>query len=154
MLVPDIPGLPGRLVTYDFANWLIELAGIPLGGYDEEDAFSIEWLGNWWQLVKGLDANLTRNFDPDTSARITFNLDQMSDSNAWLTNYLMFDFDGTGQRVNITPFSIGIVSLVPQGGTFRDNTCWIERPPTYPGGKNSGVLNWSIIAPELAPLIS
>lgn len=150
-------GLPsflvGGLKTYDFKNWAVDIANRPIVGYAEEDGFTIEWTGDWFQPLQGLDGEISRKFVNNLMARVTLSLDQMSDTNGQLTQLLMYDFDG-GSRVNTTCFSVSIVSTSPNGGTYRSNDCWIEKPPSITGNKTSGVIQWPLCCPEMPPLIT
>lgn len=141
-----------KLKTYDFRQWQINVANIPLSGLSEE-GFTIEWSGDWFQPRTGLDGELTRNYTHNPIARITFRLRQSADSNADLALLLLAD-PGEQPKVSTSTFPISIISLRPNGGTFNGNDCWIERPPTVTGSREISELEWVIFCPDLPPLIS
>jgi hypothetical protein len=143
----------GALKTYDFRNFLVTVAGQPIAGYAEDDGFEIEWIGAGFQPVFGLDGEISRKYDNVRAAHVFLNLSQTADANAVLTGLYLYDFDGAG-RVNTTCFPVSIVSVVPNGGTYQSNDCWIEKPPTVTGGKDAGSIRWPLFCPDMPPLIS
>lgn len=142
----------GKVKTYDFREWQITVMSMPVTGFAEEDAFSIEWSGEWFTPRTGLDGEMTRNFVNNRLAKVTLKLMQSSDCNGQLLLALLADVETS--KVNTTTFAVSITSLSPNGGTYRSDNCWIERPPTISGARESSVLEWVFCCPDMPPLIS
>ncbi len=141
------------LKTYDFKNWVIQVAGVEIGGFADDEGFSIDWSEDWWTNTNGVDGDTTRNFKNNFTAEITLKLKQTSDSNAWLSLLFLADSNLT-PKTNASTVPVTITSLVGVGGTFIGNECWIKKPPTIAGGGEAGEYEWVLCCPNLPPLIS
>lgn len=141
------------LKTYDFKNWVIQVAGFPIDGFADDEGFSIEWPEEWWTDTNGVDGDTTRNFKNNYTADIILKLKQTSDSNTILSTLLLAD-SGLTPKTNAATFLVSITSLVPNGGTYIGNNAWIKKPPTISGSAEAGEYEWAIRAPNLPALIS
>lgn len=140
------------LHTYDFKEWAIMVAGVPLSGFDDEDGFEIEWETEWWTVTSGVDGEVTRNHVNNRIAKLHIKLKQTSQSNNHLTLMLLAD-TGAVPKTNATTIPVHIVSANGRG-TYLGENCWIDKPPTVTGAKEAGMYEWVFTCPDLAPLIS
>lgn len=141
------------LKTYDFKNWLIQVAGVEISGFADDEGFSIDWGDEWWTDTNGVDGDTTRNYKNTHAADIILKLKQTSDSNSWLSTILLADSQLT-PKTNASTVPVTITSLVGIGGTFIGNDCWIKGPPSISGGGEAGEYEWKIRCPNLPALIS
>lgn len=141
------------LKTYDFKNWIVQVAGVEIGGFADDEGFSIDWSEDWWTNTNGVDGDTTRNFKNNYTAEITLKLKQTSDSNAWLSLLFLADSNLT-PKTNASTVPVTITSLVGVGGTFICDQCWIKKPPTVSGGGEASEYEWVLVCPNLPPLIS
>lgn len=134
--------------TYDVKNYLITAAGVPIEGYADDEAFSIEWDEDWWTDKTGADGFFVRSHKNDRRAKITIKLMQTSGSNGHLARLLMAD-ELANPHTNAPQFLLTIKNLVPGGASYIAKGCFIMKPPTISGGREAGTREWVIRCPDL-----
>lgn len=142
------------LHTFDIKNFQISAAGQPLSGFDDDEAFTIEWDEDWWTDSTGADGQVTRSHRNDRRAKVTIKLKQSSTSNGILNSLLLAD-ELLVPASSATPptFLLAIKSLVPGGSSYTANDCFIMKPPTITGGREASGREWVIRCPDLVPVI-
>ncbi len=112
--------------TYDPSAVSMIYGTIPITGFAEDSAITVEHDEDDWALAVGVDGEGTRSKSSNKSATVTAALMQSSATNALLTAARNLDIStpgGTGGKPLIIKDNSG-TSL------FQCETAWIQKPPT------------------------
>ena len=124
--------------TYDPANVSAIYGTIPISGYSEDSAITVEHDEDDWTLQMGVDGEGTRSKTSNRSATVTISLMQSSATNDLLSAERELDINtpgGTGGK----PFIIK-----DNSGTtlFSMETAWIQKPPTAELNREATAREW------------
>ena len=115
--------------------------GILLSGFAEDKMSSFEPQNETFTLVKGVDGQFTRSFQPGQWAKWTITLMNSSKSNDVLAAAHNADI--------LTPGGAGVVpcAVRDRNGTTQmvSAECYVEKFPTVDMANKAGPVEWSII---------
>jgi len=121
--------------NYDFNSVILLIGGVPITGFADGDAISVD-LPERFTTQVGAGGATTRSKRNDRTATLTIRLQQSSPSNDVLSGYAKLD-DLTGK---------GVVPALLKDLNGRDllaaPQAWIEQMPGPTFGAESGVREW------------
>ena len=124
--------------TYDPASVSMFYGEIPISGFAQDAAISVEHDEDDWTLVVGVDGEGTRSKTSNASATITVSLMQSSTTNALLTAARNLDV--------LAPGGVGGKALLIKDGSgttlFSAVTAWIQKPPTAELNREASTREW------------
>lgn len=124
--------------TYDPANVSAIYGTIPITGFAEDAAITVEHDEDDWTLQVGVDGEGTRSKSNNRSATITFALMQSSATNDLLSAERELDINtpgGTGGKPLIVKDNSGTT-------LFSAETAWIQKAPTAELNREATSREW------------
>lgn len=139
--------MTGKLKNYDPAEVTMVFGPVTIRGYADGTFINAERNSESFTLKVGADGEATRSKSNDRSGRVTFTLEQSSDSNALLSAIMIQD-----EQTNsgVYPLLIKDNSGPAVGKTLlAAPAAYIEKPPGVEYAKESGTREWAIVAGNL-----
>ena len=125
------------LKTYDFRKVALLVSGVPISGFAEGDAISVEFPESWTKQI-GAGGAHTRSRNNDQSAQLTITLQQTSSSNAFLAGLAAAD-EVTGLPI------LGVLIKDLRGNDLlAAPQAYVSQKPGLTYGKDSGSREWVI----------
>lgn len=122
--------------TYNFKRVIVTVFGVPLQGFIDGDAVSIETTQDDWEMTVGVDGEGTRSAMNDDSGSITVRLQASSLSNDYLNGLRQADkLSGLGQ------FPVSVQDTLGATLAFAEQA-WIRRVPNQDFGRSVGEREW------------
>ena len=124
--------------TYDPANVSMMYGVIPITGFAQDAAITVEHDEDDWTLVVGVDGEGTRSKTSNKSATITVSLMQSSITNDLLSADRLLDVNtpgGTGGKPLIIKDLSGTT-------VFAAETTWIQKPPSAELNREASTREW------------
>lgn len=139
----------GDCRVYDPDQITIVLGGIIIDtGFAEDEFVSVTQNAQDFEMVVGVDGDVTRSKTNDHTGRVTLSLMQSSPLNAALSTLNNLD--------RKTPNGAGIVPLLikDRSGTslYVASKAWIAKPPDAPFAKKASARQWLIDVADLERL--
>ena len=135
--------MASSFATYDPAEVVITLGGIPITGYAEDTFVNVEFDEDQWTKVTGADGHTARAKSNNYAGSVTITLMQTSAGNDVLNSLWLRD-----RRRNE-----GVVPLLvkdSQGRTRWTATyAWVRKMPAQEFGSENGEREWVIDCAEL-----
>lgn len=125
--------------SYDPSNVSMFYGPIPMQGFAQDAAISVEHDEDDWTLVVGVDGEGTRSKTSNASATITVSLMQSSAVNSLLSAERTLDNSapgGTGGQPLIIKDNSGTTLLSAE-------SCWIQKPPTAEFNREATTREWT-----------
>ena len=117
------------------------VGGFPITGFAEDAMSSFEQQGEAFVLVKGVDGQFTRSFQPGRWARWTIKLMSSSKANDFLSALHNADI--------LTPGGAGVVACGCNdrngAGVMAAPECYVEKDPVVNFSGKAETREWSII---------
>lgn len=149
------------LHTFDCKNYLIQIDGNVIQGFDDDGTFDIEWEGDWWNDSNGADGDTTRSAQNDYRATVTLKLKVTSGSCAVLNALLLLDSHvipginpgtSTGSaKTNDTTSLLSITSIVPGGSSYIAGEVYLKKPAGVSVSKDASSREYALRCPALIP---
>lgn len=131
----------GSARTYNLAQVIITVGGLPLEGFGADDAVTFEPNSDLWENTIGADGEVTRSATNDRSGTLTFTLMSTSRSLDILNTFLQLTKTvGVGDT-----FPVYIKDLNSGDQLFAEQ-CWIQREADMSFGKTASEREWTIYA--------
>jgi hypothetical protein len=130
------------LKTFSMEKTCVTANGLPITGWADGDAITVEFNEDNWTHVVGADGEVTRVYQSRKDATITLRLGMGSTSNAVLANLKRLD-EQTGVPINIT-----IIDFL-LGDKVVANQCWCMRDPGRTFGQDASPKEWTYVVAEL-----
>lgn len=134
--------------TYDPSNVSMLFGPIPMKGFAQDAAITVEHDEDDWTLVTGVDGEGTRSKTSNRSATITVALMQSSETNALLSAERELDLN--------TPNGTGGKALIIKDGSgttvFSCATAWIQKAPTAELNREATTREWVFRTDSLVAL--
>jgi hypothetical protein len=131
--------------THDIRKFLLVVAGIPVTGFAEGDAFSLEFDEDDWNLTVGADGESARSYIPNRAGTLSINLMATSLSNdAMNAARLLDEATGLGQ------FPVLIRNVNGSEG-WSAAQAWVQAPAAISVGRDVGSREWTIRSGEWIP---
>jgi hypothetical protein len=125
------------LKTYDFRKVAVLVSGVPITGFADGDAISVEFPESWTKQI-GAGGAHTRSRNNDQSAQMTLTLQQTSLSNAFLSGLAAAD-ELTGAPI------LGVLIKDLRGNDLLAAAqAYCSQRPGLTFGKDSGTREWVI----------
>jgi hypothetical protein len=122
--------------TYDFKKVAVLVSFVPLVGFIDGDAVTVEMNDDDWELIVGADGEPTRSKKNNKSGRITVRLQASSLSNDYLDGLRKLDdLTGLGQIPIMIKDLFGTDLVVAAA-------CWLVKPPAMTFGRSSSQREW------------
>lgn len=124
--------------TYDPSAVFMIYGEIPISGFAQDAAISVEHDEDDWTLVVGVDGEGTRSKTSNGSGTITVSLMQSSPTNALLSAARTLDKEtpgGTGGKALLIKDNSGTT-------LFSAATAWIQKPPTAELNREATTREW------------
>lgn len=134
----------GAARTYNLAQTIITIGGLPVEGFGADDAFSFEPNSPIYETTVGADGEVTRSATNDRSGTITITLMETSPSLAILNTYLQLS--KTTAIGDIFPVYMRDLN---SGDEIIAQQCWIEEEPAMSKGKGAGEREWILRAAKV-----
>ena len=112
--------------------------GVPVGGFDDSDAFKFEPDEDNYEYATGADGEGTRSRIINHSGMATFSLKQTSPSNA-----IFGSFQALGDRGLNDTFNLRVVNL-DSGEEVSAAVAWVQRKADLNMNKAAGVNTWPV----------
>src|SRR5688572_26585332 len=111
--------------TYDADQITLSIAGIPLGGYADDEFCTIEMETDAFTDVVGSDGEVSRSKTKDRRATIMVKLMQTSDSNDLLSALMNTDLNAPNGA------GVGALLIRDRGGRaiYTSDACWVSKEP-------------------------
>ena len=122
----------GRTKTYDSKKINIAFGSHVVTGYAEGTFLNIERSGDGVTKKTGADGEIVRSLDPDTSAKLTVTVTQLSPTVGWAQQQYDKDND-TGDGT----FPV-LVKDMKGGLIFAAEDGWVVNPPNREFGREAG----------------
>lgn len=129
--------------TYDPAQIIVSIAGIPISGYTDATFLEIVRNEDTWSMVTGADGYTTRGKTNNKSGQITLTLKQSSPSNDVLSGLMQLD-----ELSNSGIFPI-LIKDISGNSTYFSGQGWIQSWPTSTFDKAITDRQWIIAVAEL-----
>lgn len=134
--------------TYDPSNVSMFYGAIPMSGFAQDSAITVEHDEDDWSLVVGVDGEGTRSKTSNRSATITVALMQSSAVNDLLSASRILDND--------TPNGTGGQALLIKDNSGRSLysavSCWIQKAPTAELNREATTREWTFRTDNLVAL--
>ena len=131
--------------THDIRKWILVVGGVPVSGFAEGDAFSLEFDEDDWSLTVGADGEDARSYIPSGAGTLTINLMATSLSNdAFNAARLLDELTGQAQFP---------VLLKNANGTegWAAARAWVQRPANVSVGRDVGAREWIVRSGRWTP---
>lgn len=122
--------------THDFNRVKVSVNGVPISGFIDGDAVSIEFDEDEWSKNVGADGQVARVRQNQPGGTITIRLQPTSDSNAILDGFNKADL-----LTDFAPVSILVVDTLG-GSSFFADAAWVQRDPGATYGREPGDKEW------------
>ncbi len=124
--------------TYNLADVILTLGGIPIEGGSDGDKIAIAPTGDDWTMQVGTDGEVVRSFQNNLSGRVTVTLIYGAPSNAFLSDTAKGDREtGTG---------VLTLSVADTRGNslMSAESAWIMKRPEVTYGRDAGSVEWAL----------
>ena len=125
--------------TYDPSNVSMIYGAIPIKGFAQDAAITVEHDEDDWTLVTGVDGEGTRSKTSNRSATVTVALMQSSETNDLLSAARLLDMN--------TPNGTGGHALIIKDGSGRSvfacATAWIQKAPSAELNREATTREWT-----------
>lgn len=123
--------------TYDFKKVAVLVGGVPISGFIDGDAVTVEMADDQWEMVTGADGEATRSKKNNYSGTITIRLQASSLSNDYLQGLQKLDeATGLGQVPIMLKDLFGTTLVfAPQ--------CWVKKSPGATFGRSNSQREWA-----------
>lgn len=124
--------------THDIRKWILVVAGIPVTGFGEGDAFSLEFDEDDWNLTVGADGEDARSYIPNRAGTLTITLMATSLSNDAMNAVRLLD-ETTGQgQVPV------LIKNINGTESWAAAQAWVQRRSNVSVGRDVGTREWVI----------
>lgn len=124
------------LKTFDFKKVVCAVNGIPISGFADGDAITIEFDEDNWAKFVGADETVTRVKQNRRDGKITLRLQPSSSSNRDIARLARLD-----EEVGLFPVKILITDLL-LGDTIFANEAWVMKDPGRTLGRDLNDVEW------------
>jgi hypothetical protein len=125
---------------YDPAQVDVIFAGFPLSGFQEDSIIEVEFDDDHYEIVKGVDGDVSRSRRVAKTATVTVKLMNTSRSNADLTAVYLLGTPGSGSA-DVAPLLIRDRNGV---SLFATDTAWVNKPPGITHGGKANARDWKL----------
>lgn len=137
----------GALKTYNLAQVLITVNGLPLEGFGESDAVTFAPNSPIYESAVGADGEVTRSATNDRSGTLTFTLMSTSLSNDLFSTFMILSKTvGVGDT-----FPIYIKDL-NSNDTLIASKCYIQDEAEMSFGRDASEREWTIYAANVSTI--
>jgi hypothetical protein len=131
--------MAGGVHTYNAARVIVIVAGFPISGFADGTFVNIEMINDAITTQVGADGEVARAISTDRRCTVTITLQQVSESNTFLSTMFNVDMLTCGGRSG----PILIQDLC--GDTlFSASNCWIVKPATIEFSKEITTRAWAL----------
>lgn len=126
------------LKTYNLMHCIVLVGGLPVSGFSDGDAVTVEFESDIWSEVVGADGEVTRSATNDRRASITFHLKDTSSLNPYFrAKVLAARNAGMGDvfPVMIKDLNLGEKLVSPQ--------TWVKSDPGMTKARESSDREWA-----------
>lgn len=129
---------------YSFLNTVLLVQGVEIGGYDEgDDVITLARRVPSANSKVGTDGEMTLSISADRSGEITFRIEQVSDSNTFLSALVAAQENGA-----FVPIALQFRDI--KGNDLVSGTQgYLEKPADMSRGTNSNAQEWKIVVERL-----
>lgn len=132
------------LKDYNLAHCIMLVDGLPVSGFSDGDAVTIEYESDIWSEIVGSDGEVTRSATNDRRALITFNLMSTSSLNAFFrAKVLAARNAGTGDT-----FSFMLKDL-NTGEQVVSSQTWVKADPGLTKGREASEREWACMGADV-----
>ena len=133
------------LKSYNLAHCTILCDGVPMGGFADGDAVTVEYESEIWSDVVGADGEVTRSALNDRRASITFHLKDTSDLNAFFRAKVQLARTvGAGDVFSFFLKDLGLKETV----TARE--VWVKTDAGTSKAQESGNREWACMGADVS----
>jgi len=131
------------LKTYNLKEVILTVNGIPVSGFGDGDAVTVEFSEEAWTMVVGADGEVTRSRTNNESGSFQVTLMQTSEANGIFQQWMQQDKLFGRALVGVT------LTDTTRGEVIAATQCWIEQTPSREFNRDAGSRVWTIMAPRL-----
>jgi hypothetical protein len=115
------------------------ISGFPVSGFQEDAICSFEYDDNFYEIVKGVDGDVSRSRKVARTGKLTLNLMSTSQSNAELTALMTLGTQSGNGTSDVFP-----VLIRDRNGAslLATDKAWIEKAPNVAYGGKAGPRDW------------
>jgi len=117
-------------------------SGFPLSGFAEDSIVEVEYESDRFQIVAGVDGDVSRSRIVARIAKVTVHLMNTSRSNADLTLVMALGSPGSG-TADVAPL---LIRDRNGASLMATDTCWIHKEPNVSHGAKAGPRDWVFMA--------
>lgn len=128
----------GRVSTYMASKVIMSLGSHQVSGFAADSFVSIDKNGDGTVSEQGVDGEITRSIDPNTTYKVKLSLQQMSDTHRFLQDTYYRDQE-TGEAI----FPILIKDITGKT-VFQSDKAWVTKLTSYAYGKAAGNREWEL----------
>lgn len=129
--------------TYNLKEVIITVNGIPMSGFGDNDALTVEYQEDAWTTKTGADGEVVRSRTNNEVALFRLTLMQTSEANQVLQAAILLD-----KAIGRTLFGVGMVDL-NRSEVLSGTDCYIQQSPQRQYNKEAGEREWVIVIPRL-----
>lgn len=115
------------------------ISGFPVSGFQEDAIISFEFDDNFYELVKGVDGDVSRSRRVARTGTLTINLLQTSQSNAELTALMTLGTMSGNGTSDVFPV---LVRDRNGASLIATDKAWIEKAPNVSYAGKAGPRDW------------
>jgi hypothetical protein len=134
----------GAARSYNLAQVVITIGGLPLEGFGADDAVSFEPTSDLYENKVGADGEVTRSLNNDRSGTLTFTLMGTSLSNDIFNTFLQLT-----KAVGIGDIFPIFIKDLRSGDTLVAEQCWLNREADMSFGRVASEREWSCFAAKV-----
>lgn len=127
----------GALRTWNLAQCIVTVGGLPIEGFSEDDAFNFSPDADTYEKIVGADGEVTRSATNNMSGEMMFSLMQTSSSNNILNTLLKL-----AETVAVGDVFPIYIKNLNANEVFIAEQCWIGRKPDFGGGRAARTREW------------
>ncbi len=135
------------LNTYNLKNVSVQIGGVALSGFGENDAVSIDAAEEIWTTSVGADGEVVRSKNNNATGTITITCMQTSGVNEICENIRLLDEAADQTGLFLLPI---IIFDEHRNETISSEQCWLMSHPTRSFGKRVAEREFVFAAPNLS----
>lgn len=122
--------------TYDLKRVLMTVNGVPVSGFDEGEAVTVEFNEDAWKMKVGADGEAVRSKTNNRSGKLTFNVLYSSSANNIFESLRLAD-----ELTNSGQAAIYLKDLASGTEVFAARA-WVTKSPNITFGQEAGAREW------------
>lgn len=135
------------LKSYNLNHCVVVCDGVPISGFSDGDAVTVEYESDIWSDTVGADGEVTRSALNDRRATITFNLQDTSSLNSFFREKVVL-----ARTVGMGDVFTFLLKDINLGETVTAREVWVKTDPGVTKAQESTAREWVCMAADCSIL--